>query len=52
MLTDLFEMDGWDTYYMSASMPAESIVAAINERSAGIVAISVTMPFRLEKLQA
>lgn len=51
MVTDLFEMDGWDTYYMGANMPAESIVAAIKERRAHVLAISATMSLQIGKVR-
>ena len=31
MLTDYFELDGWDTYYLGANMPDDSIISAAKE---------------------
>lgn len=45
MVSDLFEIAGWNTYYMGASMPDSSIISAIKEQRADVLAISVTMPF-------
>ncbi|MEP6677517.1 MAG: cobalamin-dependent protein [Ferruginibacter sp.] len=52
MLTDLFEMDGWDTYYMGANMPEANIISALVEQKPQLLAISVTMPFHITKVQS
>lgn len=49
MLSDVFEMDGWDTYYMGANMPHINIISAIKEQKADLLAISVTMPFHIRE---
>ncbi len=43
MVADFFEMDGWDTYYLGANMPATSIVKAVQERQADVLGISATI---------
>lgn len=52
MLSDLFEMDGWDTYYMGANMPEANIISALAEQNPQLLAISVTMPFHITKVQS
>ncbi len=52
MLSDLFEMDGWDTYYMGANMPEANIISALSEHKPQLLAISVTMPFHITKVQS
>lgn len=47
MVTDFFEMEGWDTYYLGANTPAASILQTIVERQADILAISATMTFHV-----
>lgn len=47
MLADLFEIGGWDTYYMGANMPDEGIISVIKQQQADILAISVSMPLYL-----
>ncbi|QOS78263.1 cobalamin-dependent protein [Paenibacillus sp. JNUCC31] len=47
MLTDVFEMEGWDTYYLGANVPNGSIVEAIERHRGDVVAISVTMTYHL-----
>ncbi|MEO8764382.1 MAG: cobalamin-dependent protein [Ginsengibacter sp.] len=50
MVCDLFEIDGWDTYYMGANMPDESIISAIKEQKGDVLAISATMPYHVSKV--
>jgi len=47
MVSDFFEMDGWDTCYLGADTPTESVVRTLRERQADMLAISVTMTFHL-----
>jgi methanogenic corrinoid protein MtbC1 len=48
MVTDFFEMEGWDTYYLGSNTPASGIVQALVERKADILAISATMTFHVK----
>jgi methanogenic corrinoid protein MtbC1 len=50
MVTDFLEMEGWDTYYLGANTPTESILRAIKDRNAKIIAISATIPFHVSKV--
>ncbi|MCA9114561.1 MAG: response regulator [Planctomycetaceae bacterium] len=43
ILADLFEIRGWNTIYLGANAPAESIAQAIVANSARVLAISTTM---------
>ncbi|WP_448206577.1 cobalamin B12-binding domain-containing protein [Azospirillum sp. sgz302134] len=43
MVADFFEMHGWDTYYLGANTPARSIVQAVRERDAQVLAVSATI---------
>jgi methanogenic corrinoid protein MtbC1 len=43
MVSDFFEMEGWDTFYLGANAPAESIVRAVAERRADVLALSATL---------
>jgi MerR family transcriptional regulator, light-induced transcriptional regulator len=45
MVTDFFEMEGWDTYYIGANTPDVSILRAIEQYRADVIALSVAMPF-------
>ena len=50
MVADFFEMDGWNTYFIGANIPAQSLIAAIKERKADVVALSTTMTFHLPRV--
>jgi methanogenic corrinoid protein MtbC1 len=43
MLCDLLELEGWDTTYLGASVPAESLMDMVRKRRPDVVAVSVTM---------
>ena len=47
MVADFFEMDGWDTYYLGANVPLDSIIDAVTERRANVLAISATMSYHV-----
>ncbi len=49
MVTDFLELEGWDTYYLGANMPAESVIQAVIDRAADILAISATMTPNLDQ---
>jgi methanogenic corrinoid protein MtbC1 len=51
MVTDFFEMNGWDTYYLGANMPSESIVNYISETRPQCLAISATMTFHVNAVE-
>jgi methylmalonyl-CoA mutase cobalamin-binding domain/chain len=52
MVADFFEMAGWDTYYMGANTPADSILQAVEEQQADILGISVTMTYHVQDAAA
>lgn len=43
MLCDLLEIDGWDTIYLGASVPIESLVDIIGKQNPEAIAISATI---------
>jgi methanogenic corrinoid protein MtbC1 len=43
MVTDLFEMNGWDTIFLGADVPKESIIDTLIRHDANILAISATL---------
>lgn len=50
MVADLFELDGWDSYYFGANTPESSLLSAIQSYKPDVVALSVTMTFNLDSL--
>jgi MerR family transcriptional regulator, light-induced transcriptional regulator len=51
MVADFFEMDGWDTYFLGANTPTESVLQDVKERRVDVLAISCTMTFHLERVR-
>ncbi|MCX7668858.1 MAG: cobalamin-dependent protein [Anaerolineae bacterium] len=51
MVADFLEMDGWDTYFMGANTPLESILRTVRERQADLLAVSATMTFHVPKVR-
>jgi len=49
MVADFFEMDGWDTYYLGANTPAESIIQTIEAVKGDILAVSASMTFNINE---
>lgn len=51
MVTDFFEMDGWDTYYLGANMSIDGVVRFLVETKPLFLAISATMTFHLSQVE-
>lgn len=51
IVADLLEMAGWDVYYLGANVPALELIKIIKKRRPKLLAISVTMPFNIEKAE-
>ena len=51
MVTDFFEMDGWDTYFLGASTPNRSIIDMMHEIQPQIIAISATIAFNVDNVK-
>lgn len=47
IVTDFFEMEGWDTFYLGANTPTPGIVDALVQHHAEILALSATMSFHV-----
>jgi methanogenic corrinoid protein MtbC1 len=47
MVSDFFEMEGWDTYYLGANTPISGLLQQVAERAPQVLAISATMSFHL-----
>jgi methanogenic corrinoid protein MtbC1 len=48
MVTDFFEMDGWDTFYLGANTPIAGVVQQVAERSPHVLAISATLSIHVQ----
>lgn len=51
MLSDFFEMEGWNTYYLGSNMPVENLIRYLREEPADLLAVSVTMTFQVSEVQ-
>ncbi len=51
MVSDFFEMNGWDTYYMGSNMPNAQLIHSLLENEADLFAISVTLPVHIGKVK-
>ncbi|MGW8181629.1 MAG: cobalamin B12-binding domain-containing protein, partial [bacterium] len=47
MVSDFFEMAGWDTYYLGANTPLESVLKIIVDQNPDLVCLSATMTFHV-----
>ena len=52
MVSDFFEMDGWDTYYMGSNMPENHLLQSLREHEANLLAISVTLPIHINRVKS
>jgi MerR family transcriptional regulator, light-induced transcriptional regulator len=50
MVTDILELDGWDTYYLGANLPKKDLMSFLIDQKPDIFGISVTMTFYLHKV--
>ncbi len=51
MIADFFELAGWDTVFLGASTPTESLVETAAAEGAHVVGISVTITYHIEKVR-
>lgn len=52
MVSDFFEMEGWDTYYMGANMPATQMTDVLEEYKADVFAISVSLTDHIDAAES
>lgn len=43
MVSDFFEMEGWNTFYLGADTPIPSVLQTLRERRADVLAVSATI---------
>ncbi|HKV09327.1 MAG TPA: ATP-binding protein [Thermoanaerobaculia bacterium] len=43
MVSDFFEMDGWNTFYLGANTPTPSVLKTLQERRADVLLVSATI---------
>ena len=47
IVADFFEMEGWDTYYIGANTPTNTIIDTLNVQHFDIIAISATITYNI-----
>jgi len=47
MVADFFEMEGWDTMYLGADTPTDSLIETVQARNPDVLAISAAMTFNI-----
>lgn len=52
MLSDFFEMAGWDSQFLGANTPRDGVVAMMEEWRPDVVAVGVTMHYHLDEARA
>jgi methanogenic corrinoid protein MtbC1 len=52
MVADLFELEGWDSYYLGANSPPSSIVEALRSQGAQLLCLSATMVWHLPGIES
>jgi methanogenic corrinoid protein MtbC1 len=52
MVADLFEMAGWDSYYLGANTPVQGVLQALEERQPDVLAISATLTVHVGQVRA
>jgi methanogenic corrinoid protein MtbC1 len=50
MVADFFEMAGWDTYYIGANTPIESILETLHTQKIDLIAISATITYNIPEV--
>ncbi len=51
MTANLFEMDGWQVYYLGANTPIKDVIKIVEDVSPDILGVSVTMVYNLENIR-
>ena len=51
MVADFFEMEGWDTFYLGANTPTDSVLSALAERQADVLGISATITYHISEVE-
>jgi MerR family transcriptional regulator, light-induced transcriptional regulator len=49
MLSDVFELAGWDVRFLGADTPKEELFKLVKDFMPDVLAVSVTMPFNVDK---
>jgi len=50
MVTDVFEKNGWNTFYLGSGVPAEELIWFIKEKKPDVLALSITLTYSIQYL--
>lgn len=50
MVADIFELNGWDGYFLGANSPLEQLYSAIEEKQPEVLALSLSVCFNFDQL--
>lgn len=50
MVCDIFEMNGWDSYFIGSNIPIEDLIDMIGEKQPDIVGLSISIYFNIPVL--
>ncbi len=51
MLADLFELDGWNAYYLGGNTPSDAVLQTLAEQQAQVLAVSATLSVHVPAVQ-
>lgn len=51
MVADFMEMEGWDTVYLGANLPADAVVDMVLRTGATALGLSATLPFHVRRMR-
>lgn len=52
IVADFFELEGWDTSFLGANVPADAIVAEVQEIDADLLGLSAALPDKVPEIAA
>jgi methanogenic corrinoid protein MtbC1 len=50
MVSDILEMEGWDTYYLGANVPGNSVLRAVRDIEPRVLALSATITYNVGEM--
>jgi len=51
MISDVFEMNGWNTFYLGSDVPVDDLIWYLREKKPDILALSITMTNNVQNLE-
>lgn len=52
MVTDFFELSGWDASYLGANMPNKDLMKLVDEKQPEVIGLSATMTINISRVEA